>query len=282
MIHIVFNEADIAVLQAAMLLDDSLEGEVKLIRDDYSVGPVMDLDSETGLAYRKDWWSQLAAGTEFENNTNVVDDAAVLGELAELMRENEQEDIWIWAAQNKHDVSGYYAILASLKEFKERVFILYMNNLPFINDKGGIFYPKWLSEIPAKEFTKAKKLAREITSSEWEIDPDEWQRLANENMGVRSLEGGKKLIQKDYDFYDKELDSYLTTGWQKFTKIFSQYTSKAKETTADLYILWRLLTLAAQGKYEMQGNITQLKTLEFKKPGGNVAIEDNKEETEEN
>lgn len=282
MIHIVFNEADVAVLQAAMQIDDSLEGKVKLVRDDYAVGPIMDLESETGLNYRKDWWAQLAAGTEFEANGNLVNDAVVLEELTEKMRENEQEDIWIWAAQNKHDVSGYYAILSSIKEFKGRVFILYMNNLPFINDKGGIFYPNWLNEIPAKEFTKAKKLAREITSSEWEIDPDEWQRLANENMGVRLLEGGKKLIQKDYDFYDKELDSYLTNNWQKFTKIFSVFSSKAKETTADLYILWRLQTLAAQGKYEMQGNTGQLKTVEFKKPGGNVVTQDTKEETEEN
>ncbi len=191
MIHIVFNEADVAVLQSAMVLDESLEGEVKLVRDDYAVGPIADLETESGRTYRKEWWQHLAAGTEFEVAGMNVDDHLLISEIAELMRGDDKEDIWIWAAQNKHDVSGYYAILHWLKEFSGRVFILYMNNLPFINDKGGIFYPNWLSEIPAKEFTKAKKLAREITSSEWEIDPDEWQKLANENMGIRLLEGGK-------------------------------------------------------------------------------------------
>ncbi len=37
MIHIVFNEPDVAVLQQAIELDESLQGDVILIRDDYAV-----------------------------------------------------------------------------------------------------------------------------------------------------------------------------------------------------------------------------------------------------
>ncbi len=59
----------------------------------------------------------------------------------------------------------------------------------------------------------------------------------------------------------------MNANWQKFSKIFSQYISKEKETTADLYILWRLQTLVATGKYEMQGNLAQIKTIEFKQAG---------------
>ncbi len=39
MIHIVFNEPDVAVLQKAIELEESMQGEVVLIRDDYAVGP---------------------------------------------------------------------------------------------------------------------------------------------------------------------------------------------------------------------------------------------------
>lgn len=274
MIHVVFNEADIAVLKEAKQLDESLDGTIELIADDYAVGPITDLDTETGRSLRKDWWAQVVEGTEYAQDFPKVNDDSVFESIIEKMTEDESVDLWIWAAQNKHDVSGYYAILSALKLFKGRVFILYMNNLPFINDKGGIFYPNWLSEIPAKEFSKAKKLAREITNSEWEIDPDEWQKLANENKGVRLLEGGKKLIQKEYDYYDKELDNYVNTNWQKFYKIYSQFANKAKETTADLYIFWRLKTLAAQGNYEMLGNIGQIKNMEFKKSGADNLLDE--------
>ena len=180
------------------------------------------------------------------------------------MRRNEEEIIWIWAAQNKHDVSGYYWLLNYMKEFQGRVFILYLNNLPFINEKGNIFYPNWLHEIPAKEFLKAKKLAREITLSEFEVDPDEWTKLCNENKGVRLLEGGKKLAQEDYDFYDAELKKFITPDWQKASKIIHQFLNKAKHTTGDAYLLWRLKVMIAQDMFDVQGKLANMKDFEVK------------------
>ena len=163
MIHIVFNEPDVKVLQQAIELDESLVGEIVCIKDDYAVGPLGNIYIGDGIEARKQWWKEVLAGGDFESKveTNEVDDYKTAAELVGNMRRNEEEIIWIWAAQNKHDVSGYYWLLKYMKELQGRVFILYLNNLPFINEKGNIFYPNWLSEIPAKEFLKAKKLARD-------------------------------------------------------------------------------------------------------------------------
>jgi hypothetical protein len=151
-----------------------------------------------------------------------------------------------------------------MQEFQGRVFILYLNNLPFINEKGGIFYPQFLSEIPAKEFLKAKKLAREITLSEFEVDPDEWKKICEEHRGVRILEGGKKLSQADYDFYDAELKKMITSDWQKASKIINQFINKAKQTTGDAYLLWRLKVMIAQEMFDVQGKIGNMKDFEIK------------------
>ena len=43
MIHVVFQEADIAVLTKANELDESLAGEIKIVRYDYAVGPIDNL-----------------------------------------------------------------------------------------------------------------------------------------------------------------------------------------------------------------------------------------------
>ena len=40
MIHIVFQEADIEVLGKAIEMDESLAGEIMIIKDDFAVGPV--------------------------------------------------------------------------------------------------------------------------------------------------------------------------------------------------------------------------------------------------
>ncbi|MEO5990205.1 MAG: DUF1835 domain-containing protein, partial [Ferruginibacter sp.] len=40
MIHLVFNEEDVNVLEEAIKLDESLEGKVVSLKDDYSFGPI--------------------------------------------------------------------------------------------------------------------------------------------------------------------------------------------------------------------------------------------------
>lgn len=273
MIHIVFNEPDIAVLKQAIEMDESLQGEVLVIRDDYAVGPIQDLYRGEGREVRQLWWKEVLAGGDYESKieSSEVDDYKTVAELVGTLRRNPEEIVWIWAAQNKHDVSGYYWLLHFMKEFQGRIFILYLNNLPFLNEKGQLFYPTWLSTIPPKEYLKAKKLARPITLSEFEVDPDEWLKLAAENKGVRILEGGKKLAQYEYDYYDADLRKFVTADWQKASKIIHQFLSKNKQTTGDAYLLWRLKTLVAVGGLEVQGELKNMKDFELKLAGATVS-----------
>ncbi len=266
MIHIVFNEADVAVLQQAIALDETLQGEVLLIRDDYAVGPLGNIYIGEGIENRKNWWREVLAGGDYDGlvDKGNVDDYQTAATLVGTMRRDETELIWIWAAQNKHDVCGYYWLLHYMKEFQGRVFILYLNNLPFINEKGNIFYPNWLHSIPAKEFLKAKKLARPVTLSEFEVDPDEWTRLCGENKAVRILEGGKKLAQYEADFYDAELKKFILPEWQKASKVIQQFLNKAAHTTGDAFMLWRLKGMIAAEEADAQGELKNMKDFEVK------------------
>ncbi len=266
MVHIVFNEADVKVIKEAIALDETLTGGVLQIKDDYAVGPLQNVYVGEGIQARREWWAQVLAGSDYDGKTETgeVNDYATVAELVGNMRRNPEEKIWVWAAQNKHDVCGYYWLLKYMQEFQGRVYILYLNNLPFINEKGNIFYPEWLHQIPAKEFLKAKKLAREITLSEFEVDPDEWLKICEENKGVRILEGGKKLARFDYDYYDAALQKFVVADWQKAGKIIHQFLSKSKPTTGDAYLLWRLKVMAAQDMFDVQGKIAGMKDFELK------------------
>ena len=266
MFHIVFQPADAAVLKKSFELDETLNGDIVVIKDDFAVGPLVDIFSDEGIEARKQWWREVLAGGDYDGkvDTGEVDDVKTITELIEKLNNDTEEIVWIWTAQNKHDVSGYYWLMSQLKDHQGRIFILYLNNLPFINDKGHLFYPTNIFEIPAKEFLKAKKLARQITPGEFEVDPDEWTKLCNENKGVRILEGGKKLVQHDYDYYDAELLKFITPDWQKVNKLFNTFFSKSKDTTGDAYLLWRLKLMIADGKIDTQGEIKGMKDFEVK------------------
>jgi len=267
MIHIVFQEADITVLKEAIKLDESLQGEVVQVKDDFAVGPLKDIYTEEGISLRKQWWRDVLAGGDIDGKVDdgSVDDLKTVKELREKLGQDADEIVWIWAAQNKHDVSGYYWLMSQLADYQGRIFILYLNNLPFFNEKGNIFYPENLYQIPPREFIKAKKLARPITPSEFEVDPDEWKKLTEQDKFVRLLEGGKKLIQHDVDFYDDELKKYISGEWQKANKIISAFYHKAKQTTGDMFLLWRLKQVLQSEDFEVQGNIKGMKDFEIRK-----------------
>ena len=273
MIHIVFNEADVDVLKKAIELDATLEGDVLQVKDDYAVGPIANIYTTEAIELRKQWWREVLSGGDYDGTVDKgeVDDNKMVQELIERLKGDATLQVWIWAAQNKHDVSGYYWLMSQLKDFQGRIHILYLNNLPFISEKGNIFYPEWLSVIPPREFVKAKRLSRPITLSEFEVDPDEWTRLCNENKGVRILEGGKKLAQYDENFYDAELSKFITGDWLKVSKLLHQFLSKAKHTTGDAYLLWRLKGLVAAGVLDVQGEVKKMKDFEVKQKSAQTA-----------
>ena len=254
MIHIVFNEADIAVLQQAIALDEKMAGDVIQIKDDFAVGPIANIYETDGYQQRRDWWQNALQYSPYTEQINIVEDKMTVFNLIKQLIEDETLEVWIWMGQNQHDVCGYYWLMPQLKDFQGRIQVLYLNNLPFINEKGGIFYPAWLHEIQPKEFLKAKKLARPITLSEFEIDPDEWLKLSRENSGVRLLEGGKKIVSKGYDYYDAEMLTMITKESMKLSKILANIFSKTKIKTGDVFLVWRIRKLAEFGDLEIMGD----------------------------
>lgn len=266
MIHIVFNTADVEVLKKVFLLDESIIGSIIEIKDDYAVGPISNIFKGEGKNSRKNWWRMVLEGGDLDGfvDNGIVDDAKQIEILHQQLQENPDQLVWIWAAQNKHDVSGYFWLMSQLAVYQSRIFILYLNNLPFFNEKGSIFYPNWLHVIPPKEFIKAKKLARPITLSEFETDPDEWKRLMDEDKMVRLLEGGKRLTQYDEDFYDKDLFKFISKDWQKANKVIQQFLQKNTHTTGDAYLLWRIKSLINAEKIEAKGLLKGMKDFEVR------------------
>jgi len=254
MIHIVFEEANIEALKKAIELDETLQGEIVQIKDDFAVGPIADIYETEGYQQRRDWWKNLLEHSPYKEQIDLVDDKLTVTKLIRTLTEKSEEKLWIWMAQNQHDVCSYYWLMSQLKDFQGRIEILYLNNLPFINEKGQIFYPTHLFEIQPKEFLKAKKLARTITSSEFEVDPDEWKKLCNDNAAIRFLEGGKKIIGRKANYFDKDLLSVTTNDFQKLTKVLHNSYGKMKIQTGDVFLVGRIKELIANATLEMQGD----------------------------
>lgn len=266
MIHIVFQHADVDALKKSFELDETLSGQILEIKDDYAVGPLQNIYSDEGITARLNWWRKVLAGGDSDGkaDTGEIDDNATVKHLKQSLINDPDEVAWLWIGPNKHDISGYYWLISQLEEFFGKIYILHLHNLPFLSEKGSVFYPDNIFQIAPKEFVKAKKLARPVTISEFEVDTEEWKKICEANSGVRTLDGGKKLRLHDYDEYDNELLKYVTSDYQKVNKIMHQYFAKSKYTTGDMYLLWRIKHLINEGKLVAQGEIKGMKDFELK------------------
>ena len=205
-----------------MDLDEALDGEIVLIGDDYSVGPIQDLFSDEGRAERRKWWAMIREESSSEISGQDADGENIRN-IVQRMGEEEFDQIWIWVAPNVRDVAGYFWLISQLSAFAGRIYIVSLNNLPFINEKGNVFYPLSLSEIPAREFIKARKLARPVGVAEFETDTDEWLRLASENKNLRLLDSGKKIIQQPDEYHDRAILNFLQPVFQKLSRSYTSF-----------------------------------------------------------
>ncbi|MDP1971444.1 MAG: DUF1835 domain-containing protein [Sediminibacterium sp.] len=257
MIHIVFETANVKALQTAMEMDELLQGEILEIKDDFAVGPIAGIYETEGYQQRRDWWKEVVQFSPYENQLDIVDDKLTVHNLMNTLTQDESQEAWIWMGQNAHDVSGYYWLMSQLASFAGRIQVLYLNNLPFFNEKGSIFYPTHLHEIQPREFLKAKKLARPITLSEFEIDPDEWKKICGENAMVRFLEGGKKIVGKEVTYFDKSLLLHITKDVQKLNKVIGSALNKMTVQTGDAFLVWRLRMLSNEGVLVINGDLAK-------------------------
>lgn len=258
MLHIVFQQSDIDVIKKAMHIDESLHGDVIQIKDEFGVGPLKDLDTEEGWQARQDWWREILKDSSYKPDlAGSFDDRETVKKIKNWLDQNLDQEAWIWMGQNQHDVTGYFWLMPQLREYQGRLMVLFLNNLPFINEKGLLFYPSSIHEILPKEAIKAKKLARAITLSEFEVDPDEWKRLSEENAMVRILEGGKKLSGKDEKFYDHEILKNLSPEWQKAWRVLSNTLHRMKIKTGDVFLMWRMKHLINEGRIEVLGDVSK-------------------------
>ena len=75
MIHIVFEEANIEALKKSFELDETMQGEIVSIQDDYAVGPINRYCiTPMAAENRRLWWKQILEGGQYEG---IADDGHV-------------------------------------------------------------------------------------------------------------------------------------------------------------------------------------------------------------
>jgi len=267
--HFVVGDEAAKPLQEAIEAERSMAGEVVVLRDVLSVGPLQKAEGQTFSELRSAFWQEVAGNDKVQV---VVDDMERLLEVSKAMYDDPEATAWFWMAPIPADVCAYHWLLHHMSKHPGRFYLVNIAGLPFLDEQGKVFYPKSFSYILPKEVIKARKLARPVTLSEVEVDGEEWRKLMQEDTGIRTAEGGKKLLSRPEDFYDKILLGFCTQQFQKASKVINAAIVKHGVPTGDTYLGWRLRKMAAAGLVKLQGDTAKaLKDFDVKLPSAITA-----------
>lgn len=253
-------------LAEAVNTEPSMQGQVLALKDILHVGPIKKAAGQSFSQLRSEFWKEVVND---EKQDTTVNDLERLLEITTQLNNNTEDVVWLWMAPWPADVCAYYWMLNYMSKHLERFYVLNLSGLPFLNEEGKVYYPKNMSEILPRELIKARKLARQVTPAELEIDGEEWLNMTTENAGMRLLEGGKKLYTREESYYDEKLLSFCSHQFQKGHRIVNQTISKLSVPTGDMYLGWRLRKLVENGTLLSEGDVSKtLRDFSVKLPGG--------------
>lgn len=276
--HVVVGDMAAQPLLEAISTEPSMEGEVLVLKDILHVGPIKKAQGQSFSQLRTEFWKEVINDEKQEIEVN---DLERLLEVTTQLHNNPDALVWLWMAPWPADVCAYYWMLNYMSKHLDRFYVLNLGGLPFLDEEGKVYYPKNISEILPKELIKARKLARQVTPAELEVDGEEWLNMTAENAGMRLLAGGKKLYTRDESYYDEKLSSFCSHQFQKAHRIVNQVINKMSVPTGDLYLGWRLRKMVQNETLLADGDIKKtLRDFSVKLPGGTTTEEVLAEPTE--
>ncbi len=252
--HFVVGDLASEPLKEAVQTEASLRGEVVVLKDILHVGPLKKEEGQSFSTLRSAFWQQTMPQ---EKSPVAVDDMERLLDVSGSLYKDEEIQAWFWMAPSPADVCGYYWVLPYLSKHPGRFYVVNISGLPFLDEHGKLYYPKSISQILPKELIKARKLARQVTPSEMEVDGDEWAKLIEENAPVRTHEGGKKMLSRPDDFYDVHLLGSASPQFQNAAKVIRQSIGRSGIPTGDIWLAGRIRQLVLDGKLFVRGDLNK-------------------------
>jgi hypothetical protein len=268
MIHIIAGEESAKNLESAFELDENLRGDILVLKDQLGIGPIAIENEIDHDALRNEFWKSLSS---HHIPQELEDHKLVLNFIEKAL--SEEEPICFWLSPCATDVCAYFWLVALFKNHPDLLHTINIIGLPFLNEKGQLFYPKSFAEVIPKEFTKTKRLLKKVTPAEFEVEGEEWMKLMGEATWVRTYEGGKKMSSRDVAYYDNLIKTSLGPDFQKGSKIVNEAMKKSTQLVSPLFIEWRLRELAKADQMTVNGDVEKpLKDFEVKKIGETMAV----------
>ncbi|ARK29611.1 DUF1835 domain-containing protein [Halalkalibacter krulwichiae] len=257
--HIVFGDSASGCLKSVLEQLGKEKEEVITFSDQFSIGPLWNLEEEVGKVNRYEWLKDHINYHEKYIDSYLKRFDKTIEKVKRIPNNN---PILIWYGDNAHEQTGLRFVLYLLKGRQNEVVVLNTSKL-YPVDSNIAYRPLYTGEISPEKvqmiYEHSNRL-RFLEKMERQQFEEEWEELATAHDVLRIWKGNEVLSVSE-DFYDDYIVQkarnlhyeQVNKSFIKAARVIGEVIGHVNQYIGDEYIEYRLRSLIMNGVFEIKG-----------------------------
>ncbi|ATF14610.1 hypothetical protein A616_22310 [Brevibacillus brevis X23] len=270
--HICFSLSAYGTLRSVFRKQNLLQTEsIICIEDDFSVGPLHQLETATGMNERIEWIHSFFKQVEPISNEDLTTIKAYL--LRNLTLPSQIPDgssVILWHGQNASDSIGIRYVVSMLQDKKlsfETIDITAFSvNCDYkvrnIDGNEVSYVLKSAGALPPKLVMDAYQVKKNMPAPLLQSLILEWEKWSQSDSTLRVYKQGE-VLEVSEDYYDASLLEHASNKFQKAARVIGTVMGESDQCIGDTYLTYRVHELIKQGLLQYQGELMPLRRLEI-------------------
>ena len=267
-VHIAFGDSPAGCIKYMLKQANLIEDYVFLFSDAFSIGPIHQLELETGQVGRQQWLSRSLNSYDLYFEEEYL--STFRQSMEELQSIPQDIPITIWKADNAHEHVGFCFVLAHLQDRDNiRVINTSEAHRELFQKEYEIHEIRGTGELTTEKLAviyREKKKGTLLTEEARKKLEQEWELLSDTTDLLRIWQDNKVLsVQESY------FDSFIIECAEKLEKekpeervhkaprLIGEVLGHMEQLIGDIFLEYRLRTLIQQGVFEMEGTLKAMR-----------------------
>jgi hypothetical protein len=238
--------------------------------DNFAIGPIANLDKESGLEKRNHWIKEnLSKEDEFEEYFKSFQRA-----INQLKLIPEDVPICIWVSENAHEQTGLLHVMYLLKVRKNNIIVINTSKSyrELYKKKSNKYVPFFSGGILPEELQVIYKASQEkpsLSDEERAQYETQWLNLS-ENSGVLRIWGNGEIKAVSEDYYDEFIIEKAKKligkkkGFLKSARLIGEVYGHISQYVEDGFLEYRVRKLIDKGIFEYEGSLEAMRYYSIK------------------
>lgn len=263
-VHITFGDSAAGTLKYFFKTNkNEFNGEIINFREDYSIGPIYEIDTEIGLKKRIEYFEKIFKKIPEDEYYEDIEKEFIYT-YKNIKDIDPDSKVVIWYGENTNDQVGLRCLSSLLKN--KELYEVNVSDSYVKSYNGNKYRPICLAECAPEEISHLILTMKKLEKEKCNSLINDWEVLRESKENLRILKDNK-IIGVDESYYDNDILSNCTFNFKKAARIIGATMGKSDQLIGDTYIDYRVRALIESEQVEYRGKLETMRDFEIRVSG---------------